>query len=180
MKIPSALETERLVIRPYTPEDFEPLYAFFSDEDATRLLDLAPEQKTAEGTRALLEMVIASYETEDPIFAMAITDKESGKYIGSCGMAPDEENSSDTQIFYALLPQYQGNGYATEAARKLLEYAFVELDLDRIVASIAAENLSSIRVAERLKMIFDGKTKRVVNGVMYEGRRYRFEKSNFL
>jgi len=171
--------TERLVIRPYTEEDFEPLYAFFSDEEATRLLDMTPEQKSAEGTRALLDTVISSYETEDPIFAMVIAEKGSGKYLGSCGMAPDEE-TPDTQMFYTLLPEHQGKGYATEAVMRLIEHAFVDLGLEKLVASMASENVPSVKLAKRVGMVLEGSTEREVGGIRYEGRRYGLCKNQFL
>ncbi len=60
MRIPSSLETERLVIRTHIWDDLEQLVAFFGNDEATRLLDLAPGQKTAEGTKALLDAIIKS------------------------------------------------------------------------------------------------------------------------
>jgi hypothetical protein len=49
MIVPSSIETERLIIRRHVTQDFEPRYSFFSDEEATRLLDMTPEEKTEEG-----------------------------------------------------------------------------------------------------------------------------------
>ena len=153
MIIPSSLETERLVIRTHIWDDLEPLILFFNNDGATSLLDLAPEQKTAEGTKSLLDAIIKSYDTDEPIFALAVVEKMTGQCIGSCGMAPDVECSSDTQIYYAIFPEYQGKGYALEAISKIIEYAFSDLKLEKVVARMAVENHASIKVAEKAGMI---------------------------
>lgn len=51
---------------------------------------MTTEQKTGEAVRALLDYVIASYDAEESIFAMAIVEKEGGRFVGSCGMTPDD------------------------------------------------------------------------------------------
>ena len=56
------------------------------------------------------------------------------------------------QLVYALLPEFTGNGYATEASREIIRYAFEELQFDYIKASMDAPNQDSIRVCDRLKM----------------------------
>jgi ribosomal-protein-alanine N-acetyltransferase len=177
MIVPPSIETDRLIIRRHVPEDFEPMCSFFSDEEATRLLDMTPEQKTEEAVRALLDDVIASYDSEEPIFAMAIVEKEEGKFVGSCGMAPDDLEPGEIQIFYVMLPEYQGRGFASEAAAGLVEYAFSKLGVDRLFASMAAENVASVKVAEKLGMTFEGLVEKELNGVAYQGRRYSLTKS---
>lgn len=56
------------------------------------------------------------------------------------------------QLLYALLPQYQKNGYATEASRCIIRYAFENLEYDYLLASCDTPNVSSVRVMERLGM----------------------------
>jgi ribosomal-protein-alanine N-acetyltransferase len=179
MIVPPSIETDRLKIRRHVPEDFEPMRSFFSDEEATRLLDMTPVQKTEAAIHALLDDVIASYDAEEPIFAMAIVEKEGDRFVGSCGMAPDDLDPRETQIFYVILPEYQGRGFASEAAAGLVEYAFTKLGVERLFASMAAENAASVKVAEKLGMKFEGSTEKEMNGVAYQGRRYSLAKSRF-
>ncbi len=61
--------------------------------------------------------------------------------------------------------------FVLEAAAGLVEYAFSELGVKRLVASMAAENAASVKVAERLGMTFVGSAEKELNGVVYEGRR---------
>jgi ribosomal-protein-alanine N-acetyltransferase len=179
MIVPSSIETERLIIRRHIPQDFKPMRSFFSDEEATRLLDMTPEQKTEEATCSLLDAVISSYDAEEPIFAMAIVTKEGGKFVGSCGMAPDDLEPGEIQIFYVILPEYQGRGFASEAAAGLVKYAFSTLGVERLVASMATENAASVKVVERLGMTCEGSGEKELNGVVYQGRRYSLSKSRF-
>jgi len=179
MIVPPSIETDRLKIRRHLFDDLGPMRSFFSDEAATRLLDMTPEQKTEEAVRGLLNAVIASYNEEVPIFAMAIVEKEMGKFVGSCGMAPVDLEPGEIQIFYVILPEYQGRGFASEAAAGLVEYAFLNLGVERLFASMATENAASVKVAEKLGMTFEGSAEKEVNGVVYRGRRYSLAKSRF-
>ncbi len=74
MKIPR-METERLIIRPYLPDDLESLFTFFNDEKVTRFTDL-PSEQSLEETKEFLDLILHSYETENPIFALAVDRKK--------------------------------------------------------------------------------------------------------
>jgi len=180
MIVPPSIETERLVIRRHLPQDFEPMRSFFADEEATRLLDMTAEQKTKEAVRALLDAVMDSYDSGEPIFALAIVEKEEGRFIGSCGMAPDDLDPREIQIFYVILPEFQGRGFASEAAAGLVSYAFTTLGVERLFASMAAENAASVKVAEKLGMTLVGNVEKELGGAVYQGRRRLLTKSRFL
>ncbi len=82
------------------------------------------------------------------------------------------ECSSDTQIYYAIFPKYQGKGYALEAIGKIIEYAFSDLKLEKVVARMAAENHSSMKVAEKAGMIPTRSMKNEKTRDLYKGCRY--------
>ncbi len=154
MKIPQSFATERLIIRRYVEEDLEKLHLFFNNEEVTSSTDM-PLHRSFEETKAFLDMLIQSYESDEPLFAMAITRKDDGEVMGSCGFAK-LEFSDDTQIYYALEPEYQGNGYATEAVKKMIEYMILVLDIDRIAIYCSPENHASIDLAKRVGMEYQG------------------------
>lgn len=149
--LPSKLETDRLILRPFTEEDFVPFFAFCRDEKANRYLAFKPEQKTYEGSRETVERIIRLYGHKGQIFTLAVERKWDHRYVGSVGIEP-VPGGSDTEIYYTLLPRYWGKGYASESAHRLLVYAFSDLGLTKIVAFIHPHNQPSIRVAQRLKM----------------------------
>ncbi len=174
MKIPLKLETKRLTIRPCKPDDLPQMQCFFNSEEPTRYLLMGSEEKTPEAIKQLLETIIASYCTSEPIFALVITPKDKDEYIGSCGLSMTPQG--DVEIYYALLPEHWGNGYAVEAMKKLFEYAFSELGLDRLVADMHSDNLKSRRVADSLKMDYEGG---VIRDANHERLRYSISKEKY-
>lgn len=150
-KLPEYLETDRLFMRPFEQKDFASFFAFVRDENATRFMSFTPEQRTLAGAQETFELILQNYGGNNQIFALAVIRRWDNKYIGSLGLYP-VENSPDTELFYSLLPKYWGKGYATEASRRLLIYAFSELNLKKILAYIFPHNQASTRVAERLGM----------------------------
>jgi RimJ/RimL family protein N-acetyltransferase len=167
MNVPQQIETDRLLLRRLTDADIQPFYRFLSDPDSTRYMAFTDEQKTNEGATAMVEATIASYDTDAAIFVLAITLKDSGEYIGSLGASPDPDADA-TEIFYTLLPEYRGKGYAVEATKHLVDYLQNEEQASRITAYVMTDNAPSIRVAERLGMTFDADVVR--EG--HEGSRY--------
>ena len=169
MRIPDSIQTERLLIRPFVPEDFEAFWSFMGDLEATRYMAFTGEQQTYDGTKAMLETVMTSYAGEEPVCALAITDRRSGDYVGSCGLAPYAE-PEEVECYYTVLPRYWSKGYATEATTALLKYVFEVLGVARAVAFVREGNPAAIRVAEKVGMTFDGMVER--EDVQMPGLRY--------
>jgi ribosomal-protein-alanine N-acetyltransferase len=82
--------------------------------------------------------------------------------MGFCGFRPFFE-PPELQLLYGFLPAYWSQGFATEAARAMIEFGFQELGFDRIVASVDAPNIPSLRVLERAGMSFD--RRETINGL---------------
>ena len=154
MNVPQQLETKRLTLRRLVENDIQPFHTFLSDPDSTRYMAFSDEQKTQDGAAMMVQATISSYDTDDAIFVLAITLTDTGEYIGSLGASPDPEADA-IEIFYTLLPDYRGKGFAIEATQKLVEYLQKVEKASRITAYVVTENLPSIKVAERLGMTFD-------------------------
>jgi len=166
LKIPDQLISNRIILRPYRMDDLEPLYGLMRDERVTKFLNFNEEQKTYEGTKSLLESIIHSYATEKPIFALAIEERSSFLFLGSCGLSLKEEPHV-AECFYALCYEYWKNGYAVEAIRTLFHYAFKSMHLQKIIVYVHPHNTNSWRLAER-------------SGMRYMGHKYHDERNQKL
>jgi RimJ/RimL family protein N-acetyltransferase len=146
------LETERLILRPFTPEDFDALYAMHSKSEVARYLYW--EARTKAEVREVLERKVASttIDAEGDVIALAATAKGTTEPIGDFILQLISAEHRQGEIGYIVHPQHQGRGYATEASRVLLRLAFDDLKLHRVVGRVEARNRASARVLERLGM----------------------------
>ena len=144
------LETERLLLRRFIPEDLDDLAALYADPEARRFLPLLP--RTREQTRLALEYLTRAYESS-PCGLWAAVNRESGRFIGRCGLVVQTVDGEDElEIAYMLAGEFRGQGLATEAACALRDYGFQRLGRGRQISIIHPENTASRRVAERTGM----------------------------
>lgn len=146
------IETERLVLRPFTGADFDALFAYRSRPDVARYLYW--EAESPEEVRGALERKIASRGVLDEggVLCLAIELKSTGRMIGDVVLSLKSLPNRTAELGYVLHPDHHDHGYATEASRELLRIAFEELRLHRVVADLEARNLASARVLEKLGM----------------------------
>jgi ribosomal-protein-alanine N-acetyltransferase len=148
--MPSAeLQTERLILRCLTPDDADAIFAVIGDPIA---MQYYPRTFTREDAVEWIDRNVGRYE-KDGYGLLAIVLKSNGEVIGDCGLSwqlADEEPV--LELGYHLRRDHWSHGYATEAARACMEYAFRVLKLDRLVSLIKPENVPSRRVAERNRM----------------------------
>jgi RimJ/RimL family protein N-acetyltransferase len=151
-ELTSPLETERLLLRPYTDGDFEALYAMRSSPEVAR--HLYWEAQTEDEVRRTLAKKIASVSirSEGDVLALAVEDRSRGDLVGDVILHWLSETHCVGEIGYIVLPEHAGRGYATEAARPLLAVAFEELGLHRVIGRVEARNVGSARVLEKLGM----------------------------
>ena len=86
----------------------------------------------------------------------AVILRETGEFVGVCGLLDqDIEGTREVEVGYHFIPAFHGRGLATEAARGVMDHAFVNLGLGRIVSFIEPSNLASARVAEKNGLVFE-------------------------
>jgi len=149
-----AIKTERLVLRPLHVTDAKDMFEYASREEVTEYLLWSPHQSEAY-TRNYLRYVEDRYAIGD-FYDWAVTLSDSGKMIGTCGFTRLDMKHNLGEIGYVLNPDFHHVGYATEAAKAVIEFGFNTLRLHRIEARFMQGNDSSKHVMEKLGMEFEG------------------------
>ncbi|HHY15789.1 MAG TPA: GNAT family N-acetyltransferase [Firmicutes bacterium] len=137
-------ETERLILRQLKYEDGADIYAYFTEELA-RYYDWWP--KTAAEGRGFVRFFKTGYAEEQSI-RWGITLKPQDKVIGTCGFS-DFDHFSRAELGYELSMEYQHQGIMSEVLRAIIPFAFHELEMHRIQASVFPENSASIHLLEK-------------------------------
>jgi RimJ/RimL family protein N-acetyltransferase len=140
------LETERLSLREITADDLDDLLEIWGDPEAMRLF---PRTLDHQAMREWIERNQRRYE-EHGHGLWAVILRSEQKLVGDCGLAVQEVSGvEELEIGYHFNRKYWGRGYATEAARACMDYAFERLGRRRIISMVRPENAPSRRVAER-------------------------------
>lgn len=140
------LETSRLRLREFVTQDADALAAVLGDPEAMRYYPAAFDRRSVE------EWIQRNRERyqRDGYGLWAMLLKDSHEPIGDCGCVMQEmEGRNEIEIAYHVRRDRWGNGYATEAAKACMQYAFTKLGVDRVISIIRPENVQSIRVAEK-------------------------------
>ncbi|MDA1362811.1 GNAT family N-acetyltransferase [Glycomyces luteolus] len=138
--MPSRLETARLTLRPFAESDVDDLRALHAERG-----DGTP---TLEATREIITGAIASTAATG-IAALPIRRRVEGDFIGYCGLVVGRATIDEPEIAYELFARVHGNGYATEAARAVLEAA-AATGRTRLWSTVRTWNTASLRVLDKI------------------------------
>lgn len=148
------LETERLLLRHPQQGDLEALFALYRNPEISHYIPEAPQ--TLAETQEELDWFRNGHPRHPELGLWSTVLKENDRYIGRCGLLPwtiDEQ--FEVEVAYLIDQAYWRKGLATEAALAIRDYGFHNLGLKRLVSLIDAENVASIRVAEKIGMTFE-------------------------
>jgi RimJ/RimL family protein N-acetyltransferase len=167
------IETTRLRLRAFTPDDLDNLFLIFGDSEVMRYISNGKPRSREETENGLLKTIEGWRKRGFGLWAMTI--KGSEKVIGYCGLIYLDD-TPEIEIAYGLAKAHWGKGYATEAARAVLKFGFEQLKLERIVAVVNPENIPSQRVLEKLGMTYVKRAHYYEADLMYyEMPRMRFQ-----
>lgn len=155
MSLPTpTLQTERLRLRPVTDADAGALFALHSDAHVLRYWDSPPWTERARADR----FIAACRQIADDGSGarLVIEGASDGDFLGWCGLTSYNADFRSASLGYVLTEAAWGHGYATEAARALLAWAFDTLDLNRVQAEADTRNAASARVLEKLGFVHEG------------------------
>ena len=164
------LSTERLVLRPVTADDYAALLAHWTQPEVRRFLFDGAALSAAEVAETIEESIGHFAARGFGIWLIElgpVGGRTAAGLAGTAGLRPLEE--SGLEIFYSLAPGAWGHGYATEAARAVMEYGLGALGLPEVLAEVDEGNAASVAVVKRLGMT----PYAVVPGLLGPMTRYR-------
>lgn len=144
------LETARLVIRRFREVDAALLTAYRNDPAVARYQGWETpytERQAAEFIASLRDLPPGRTNTW---FQFAVESGESGFLIGDVALRTTPEDPGQGELGFSFAVAHQGRGYAAEAARAVIDYAFTRLRMRRIVAVTALRNVQAQRLLERI------------------------------
>lgn len=148
------LDTERLILRRYRPQDAEDMYRNWATSEAvTRYLTWPPYTDVGEA-HGYIKSVIDSYA--DTVYNWIIEDRADRQAIGSISVVEFRDDTACAEIGYCLSERFWGKGIMTEALGAVIRYLFDEIGFRRIQATHDANNPASGRVMEKCGMRYEG------------------------
>jgi RimJ/RimL family protein N-acetyltransferase len=146
------IHTQRLLLRPFEERDLEALHAMQSNEEVVRYLYFdarALDEVHTSLTRKITQTAIAG---EGDGLSAAVVLRETGEFVADVSLWLVSEAHEQGEVGFVVHPAHQRSGYATEAARALMDFAFKTMALHRVIGRLEARNIASARVFEKLGM----------------------------
>lgn len=149
------LRSERLLLRDIREDDWPALHAVESRPEVARYQSFAPrtEEESLAYVRGAVE---AAKEHPRTTYDLALVHPPADRPLGRFGLGLTDRSRTDAMIWYTLHPDAWGHGYATEAARALVDFGFRDLRLHRIWADCDPANVASWRLLERIGLRREG------------------------
>ncbi len=155
---PDGLESPRLITQKLTENHILPWADFFKDKEAIEYFPLF-DGTDLERSKSWMERQLMRY-TENHYGMQALVDKKSNEFIGQCGLLAQEvDGINELEVGYHIFKRHWGQGYAPEAARLFINFAFENDLTDSMISIIHVNNLRSQRVADKNGLTREKQTK---------------------
>lgn len=156
------LKSARLLLRELAWEDLSFIHHLHSQPEVDEYNTLGIPG-TIEDTKKVIRPIIKDQKARvRRIFGWVILDRLNQRNMGMAGMSITADRFNMGEIYYKLLPEFWGRGFATETSLTLIKFGFERLKLHRIEAGVATENIRSIRVLEKSGMTCEGIRRKIL------------------
>jgi RimJ/RimL family protein N-acetyltransferase len=156
------LVSDRLVLRRFRHSDAGPFAAYRTIPAVARFQGWDAPYSLKRAERFIRDLEAADPDTPGAWFQFAVAPRPDGELLGDCGTGVSLDDPRQVEIGYTIAPEHQGNGYATEAVRRLLDYWFGDRGKHRATASCDARNAPSARVLRRAGFRPEGRRRKSV------------------
>ena len=165
--------TRRLTLREFRPDDWESVHLYARVPEVSQYDIWGPNSE--DDSKEFVATCIAK-TSADPIleYQLAVILNDTDMLIGGCGLKRDDASDDSASLGYAINPDFQSRGFATEIANALIRFGFNELGLAIVIAECDTRNTASSRVMEKagMKMVTRLHDYRMVKGEMTDSYRY--------
>ena len=168
------LKSRRITLKEIKTSDLNDIHRLHSCPEVDQYNTLGIP-KNIDETKKVLEPILKDQQSEiRKHYSWKIIENKNKIFIGLAGLINSCDRFKTGEIYYKLFPEYWGNGYATEAAKLMINFGFKQLKLHRIEAGAAVENIKSIRVLEKLSMTKEGIGRKIlpIRGKWVDNYRY--------
>lgn len=156
------INTKRLFFRTISLIDLEDIHRLHSLPETDKFNTLGMPEGIETTKKILAEWITAQKQNPRKTFIFTINLIETNQLIGLIAINLGKPIYRTAEVWYKTHKDYWGNGYTTEALKQIINFGFNELNLHRIEAGCATENLASIRVLEKVGMIREGMKRKIL------------------
>jgi len=166
------LETERLLLKPYEKTFADEIFEVVKHKEIADTMVMIPHPYPREVVDQWIAYLQKSFE-KGTAYEFAVFLKETNRYIGNCGLVAISKQYKNAEIGYFIDVAHWGNGYATEACTKIIEYGFEVHQLNRLYSRCMVRNVASRKVMEKSGMTWEGRHRQeFLKGDVYEDMDY--------
>lgn len=150
------LETDRLLMRPYHQRDAEAVYKVVSRREIAETTVNIPHPYPRGTVDWWINFINENIKNDRAYEFGIFLRQEPHTYIGNCGLLSLSKQHNNGEIGYFISPDYWNCGYGGEAAARVVEFGFKELQLERIYGRCMTKNIGSRRVMEKAGLKYEG------------------------
>ncbi|MCJ8005930.1 GNAT family N-acetyltransferase [Lederbergia wuyishanensis] len=145
-----------IILREIVEQDWNDIHTYAALPEVSRFQSWGPN--TEEETKAFVKQILNEAKVQPRLrYAYAIIEKENSTMIGSCELNIRDIPNRIGEVAYIIHPAYWRKGYATEAAKQMIEFGFGTFNLHRIFATCDTRNIASAKVLGKIGMTLEGR-----------------------
>jgi ribosomal-protein-alanine N-acetyltransferase len=156
------IETQSLLITEMTSADIIDIHGMNSYPEVAKFNTIGIPKDISVTQKVCQPVLEDQKKTERTNYGWIIKSKDSLEFVGEIGMRLSSKKYSKGELHYSLLPSQWGNGFATEAVQAIINFGFNELQLHRITAGTAVDNIASTKVLEKVGMTREGHCRKIL------------------
>lgn len=156
------LQTDRLLLKPVSLSDLAKIHELHSLPETDRFNTLGIPENLEQTEKIIVDWADKNNNGQNKNFTFKVEFFESKVFIGLISLNLGRHNFKSAEVWYKFHPDYWNKGYATESLNEVLNFGFDELNLHRIEAGCAVENIGSIRTLEKVGMTLEGRKRKIL------------------